>query len=85
MYMRIYKIMPVIFFILGVASAIIAYILSLKWGTGFQGGTIDDPNENLVGGGIDLAADGGALGFALLGGICFFCCAYLLKDKKQAS
>ncbi len=35
-------------------------------------------------GGLDTAADGGALGFALLSGICFMCITILLiKEKKS--
>jgi hypothetical protein len=77
--MSINKIMPAVYFVFGIVSAIIAYTFSLEWKTGqpvFSG-------EHAVGAGVDIAADGGALGFAILASICFACCAYLLKSKEK--
>jgi hypothetical protein len=84
--MSINKLMPAVYFVFGIISAVVAYSLSFKWETGQPSEVTlrllrDEP---IVGAGVDIAADGGALGFALLAGICFFCCAYLLKKKADS-
>jgi hypothetical protein len=75
--MSINKIMPAVYFVFGIISAVVAFSLSLEWKDGVS-------TLPVVGGGVDIAADGGALGFAILAGICFACCAYLLKSKEKS-
>ena len=70
------RLMAAMYFILGIISAGVGYSLSLKMEKG-----IPFMGEG-AGGGVDIAADGGALGFALLGGICFACSTYLIKKDK---
>ena len=67
------KYMTIVYFILGFAFAAISYYLSLQ----YEIGLLSRMSE--VGGGVDIAADGGALGFAIISGTCFFCTAYLMK------
>ena len=79
-----HKILSAVYFVFGIISAVVAYSLSLEWKDGvvvLPHGLAEPPVG--VGGGVDIAADGGALGFAILAGICFACCAYLLKSKEK--
>ena len=76
--MLVNKLMPAVYFVFGIISAVIAYSLSLKWQTGLPSSL---PFEPQVGAGVDIAADGGALGFSILAGICFLCSAYLQKKR----
>lgn len=73
--MDIKKYLPVIYFLMGILFTVVAFYLSLQWeiGIGSRGDS---------GGGVDIAADGGALGFAILSGVCFICSAYLVKWRE---
>lgn len=68
---------PITYFMFGVIFAVISYKLSLEVGVG----QVMD-GLSTVGSGVDIAADGGAVGFAILSGICIFCSAYLIKNKQ---
>jgi hypothetical protein len=68
------KPLAIALFLMGIGSAALAFKLSLEVRIG-----IDVWGK---GGGVDLAADGGALGFALLAGTCFASCAYLMKPPR---
>jgi len=70
--MNILKFLPAIYFALGLIFSGVAYYLSLM-----------SPSLMIIlkGTGVDGAADGGALGFAILSGLCFVCCAYLSKKN----
>ena len=70
--MDIKKHLSIIYFTLGILFASFAFYFSLQTKVGIMRG---------IGGGADIAADGGALGFALLSGICFFCSTYLISKK----
>ncbi|HAB53675.1 MAG TPA: hypothetical protein DCE80_16120, partial [Ignavibacteriales bacterium] len=74
---------PTVYFILGIISVAISFYLSLQRGTGYVPNNfagLSGPQG--IGAGVDIAADGGAAGFAILSGICFFCSAYLIKNKQ---
>ena len=77
--MNISKYLPPIYFVLGLVFAGVAYYLSLMSEVGLSKVSIILAGEKGVGSGVDIAADGGALGFAILSGVCFACCAYLTK------
>jgi hypothetical protein len=71
------------FFVFGIGCSKIAYDLSQKVETGHPSGgyynSYEDNKGDKGGYGVDIAADGGALGFCILAGICFCCCTYLSK------
>lgn len=73
--MNIFKYLHPIYFLYGLVFSSVAFYLSLKYKTCLL--IFGDNN----GDGADIPADGGALSFALLSGICFFCCAYLSKKR----
>jgi len=64
-----------IYFLLGLIFAGLSFYLSLECVIARA-----IPPDDVVGG-VDIAADGGALGFALLSGICFICHTYLSKKN----
>ena len=71
------KNMPIIYFILGFLFAAVSFYLSFKFEIGIS-------YRMDVGGGVDIAADGGALGFAIISSICFLCSTYLLRSTEKS-
>ena len=66
-----------LFLILGFVFAVFAAILS------FQQDTYSDCTyDGGCGGGIDIAADGGAAGFAILSGLCFLSAGIIKKESQ---
>ncbi len=77
--MKLIKIIPIIYFILGIGYSYLAYDFAGEYLIGVE---TDILETKMVGGGAALAAEGGAIGFSILSGICFFCTAYLLKKEQ---
>jgi hypothetical protein len=69
----------VVFFVFGTGLSKIAYDLSQKAMSGYPYGVYASDDKG--GYGVDIAADGGALGFCILAGICFCRCTYLCKSQ----
>ncbi|MBA7555349.1 hypothetical protein ES705_48010 [subsurface metagenome] len=79
------KDLQILFLILGFAFAIFAGILSFQKGTETAyGSTNNNGGGSGAGASIDIAADGGAAGFAVLSGLCFLSLAVTtLKNGSQ--
>lgn len=77
------RLLSLIYFIIGLISATLAYILSIVTATGLPDVLSPLSSYFTAGGGVDIAADGGALGFAILSGICFACSVYLTKGENN--
>jgi len=72
--------MQMLFLVLGFVFAIFAAILSFLQDTYSRCGY----DNGGCGGGIDIAADGGAAGFAILAGLCFVALAITtLKNENK--
>ena len=68
------KDLQILFIVLGFVFAVFAASLSYK----------KETYSGYSGGGIDIAADGGAAGFAILAGLCFVALAITtLKDENK--
>lgn len=67
------------YFLLGVVFVIFTYRCSETVYEGSVGGRLSRENGSLTGTGVDSGADGGAIGFSILGAMCF----YLSEKARQ--
>ncbi|MHB1051416.1 MAG: hypothetical protein ACYC09_15170 [Bacteroidota bacterium] len=66
------RVFSIVFFALGIFFSIRTFELSIP-DLAMTGTSIENMN---------IPQAGGVLGFAILGAVCFACCAYLIKENK---